>query len=40
MYRKIIELLEDNVSIAEISKLLDIPIRQLRAIEADYFDFI
>lgn len=40
MYRKIVELLEADVSPEEISTMLDLPIRQIRAIEADYFEFI
>lgn len=40
MYHKIVELLEADVSPEEIAKMLDLPIRQIRAIEADYFEFI
>ena len=40
MYRKIVELLESDVSPEEISTRLDLPIRQIRAIEADHFEFI
>lgn len=40
MYRKIVELLEADISPEEISTMLDLPIRQIRAIEADHFEFI
>lgn len=40
MYRKIVEMLESDISPEEISKILDIPVRQIRAIEADHFEFI
>lgn len=37
---KIVEMLEANVPLEDISTQLDLPIRQIRAIEADYYEFI
>ena len=40
MYKTIIEMLEDNIPLETIAAQLDLPIRQIRAIEADYYEFI
>ncbi len=40
MYHKIVELLEADWTPEQISEELDIPIRQVRAIESDHFEFI
>jgi hypothetical protein len=40
MYKKITDMLEDDISIHEIAAKLDLPIRQVRAIEADFYEFI
>ena len=40
MYKIIIEMLEANLEVEEIALQLDLPVRQVRAIEADYFEFI
>lgn len=40
MYKIIIDLLEDNTPLQDIADQLDIPIRQVRAIEADFYEFI
>ena len=40
MYNIIIEMLEANFEAEEIALQLDLPVRQVRAIEADYFEFI
>jgi len=40
MYQVIIEMLEENIPLQEIAERLDIPVRQVRAIEADFYEFI
>lgn len=40
MYTLITEMLEDGLTPEQISQELDLPIKQIRAIEADYFEFI
>jgi hypothetical protein len=40
MYKIIIDLLEDDIPLQDIAAQLDIPIRQVRAIEADFYEFI
>ena len=40
MYKIIVEMLESNMSLESIAKQLDLPIRQIRAIEADFYEFI
>lgn len=40
MYRKIVEMLEADMTPEQIATDLDLPIRQIRAIEADHFDFV
>lgn len=40
MYKMIIAMLEDNLSVQEIATKLDIPVKQVTAIEADYYEFI
>lgn len=40
MYKMIIDMLEDNLEPIIIASRLDIPVRQVRAIEADFYGFI
>jgi hypothetical protein len=40
MYQVIIEMLEENIPLEEIAERLDIPVRQVREIEADFYEFI
>lgn len=40
MYKVIIEMLEANLEAEEIALQLDLPIRQVRALEADFYEFI
>lgn len=40
MYQMIIEMLEENIPLEEIAERLDIPVRQVREIEADFYEFI
>jgi cytoskeletal protein RodZ len=40
MYKIIVAMLEDNVPLQDIATQLDISIRQVRAIEADFYEFI
>ena len=40
MYQMIIDMLEENIPLEEIAERLDIPVRQVREIEADFYEFI
>ena len=40
MYNIIVTMLEDDIPLQDIATQLDIPIRQVRAIEADFYEFI
>lgn len=40
MYTVIVEMLEANIPLQAIADQLDLPIRQIRAIEADLYGFI
>lgn len=40
MYKMIIAMLEDDMTPEQIAAKLDLPVKQIRAIEADYFEFI
>ena len=40
MYKIIIAMLEDDLEPLVIASRLDIPVRQVRAIEADFYGFI
>ena len=40
MYTMITLMLEDNLTPEQIAIKLDLPIRQVRAIEADFYEFI
>lgn len=40
MYKIIVKMLEDNLDPTVIASKLDIPVRQVRAIEADFYEFI
>lgn len=40
MYKIIVEMLEANMSLEIIAEQLNLPIRQIRAIEADFYAFI
>jgi hypothetical protein len=40
MYKKIVAMLELDIPLQTIADHLDLPIRQIRAIEADFYEFI
>lgn len=40
MYKMIIDMLEDDLEPIIIASKLDIPVRQVRAIEADFYGFL
>jgi cytoskeletal protein RodZ len=40
MYQVIVDMLEANVAAEEIAQQLDIPVRQVRAIEEDFYQFV
>lgn len=40
MYKMIVQMLEDGMTPEQIAEQLDLPVKQIRAIEADYFEFI
>ena len=40
MYNVIVEMLEADIEVEEIARQLDLPVRQVRAIEADFYEFI
>jgi hypothetical protein len=40
MYQVIVDMLEADIPLGEIASQLDIPIRQVRAIEADFYEFV
>lgn len=40
MYKIIIAMLEDDMTPEQIAVKLDLPVKQVRSIEADYFEFI
>ena len=40
MYKKIVEMLEQDIPLQAIADELDLPIKQVRAIEADFYEFI
>lgn len=40
MYKMIIDMLEDDLEPIIIASRLDIPVNQVRAIEADFYGFI
>jgi cytoskeletal protein RodZ len=40
MYQIIIEMLEENIPLEDIAERLDIPVRQVREIEADFYEFV
>ena len=40
MYKIIVEMLEADVSLESIAQQLDLPIRQIKAIEVDFYAFI
>jgi uncharacterized protein (DUF433 family) len=40
MYKKIVEMLEQDIPLQDIADELDLPIKQVRAIEADFYEFI
>ena len=40
MYTKIGEMLEQDIPLQDIADYFDLPIKQVRAIEADFYEFI
>jgi hypothetical protein len=40
MYKMIVDMLEDDLSVQEIAGKLNIPVRQVTAIEADLYELV
>lgn len=40
MYKTIVAMLEDDMTPEQIATKLDLPVKQIRAIEADLYEFI
>ena len=40
MYKVIVDMLEDGLTPEQIAAKLDLPVRQIREIEADFYEFV